>query len=184
MTALYGRGRDHATLPDALAAAGLDPGVALLTSPTWHRMARVIEGALRGKDGPIDSGPVFEARAFDGVRELRWLHTAAGRGRAILLAEDPAVLPAGFGDPLPSTPVVATLDQQHLLWGEAEPDDGSGWSTLYSPRIGSLPVPLATTRRARLAVREYVAVEPVHGNCYIIDERLVGLSAYTPPEER
>ena len=180
MTTLHGRGRDGTTLAEAVTAADLDSGSALLSSAGWHRMARVVAGTLHDWEGRVDLAPVFEARVFDGVRELRWLNESGGRGRAVLLAEDDAKLPAGFGETLPAMHAFHTLDQQHLLWGEAEPSDGSGWTTLYAPRIGSLTVPVETSDRVRLIVREYVAVEAEHGNAYVADERLVGLVAYSP----
>lgn len=186
MTTLHGRAQPGLTLAEAIRAVGFAAGVAMLSTPTWHRLAAVAGGECHGPDGPMDIATVFEARVFDADRELRWLHQSGSRGQAVLISEADSALPAGFGNPLPALPAVAVLDQHHLLWGQPEPPEHAGWTTLYAPRIGRIPVPLPGiehSHRIRLVMREYVAVEEQHGNAYVADERLVRLEAYQPPTE-
>lgn len=44
-------------------------------------------------------------------------------------------------------------------------------------------VPVQTTARARLAARQYIAVEPEHGNAYVAEERLLRIEPYYPLSE-
>jgi len=186
MTTVHGRAQPGLTLDEAIRGVGFPTGIAMLSTPTWHRLAAVAEGECHGPDGPMDIATVFEARVFDAGRELRWLHESGSRGHAVLISEDDSALPDSFGGPLPALSAVAVLDQRHLLWGQPEPPEHPGWTTLYAPRIGRIPVPfpdIEHSHRIRLVVREYVAVEEQHGNAYVADERLLRLEAYQPPME-
>jgi CRISPR-associated protein (TIGR03984 family) len=78
------------------------------------------------------------------------------------------------------TPLVAVdvIGGGYLLWGRALGGGPPGWTTLAAARIGSLPVPVPGSGagdRITLTYLEYVAVEPIHGNAYIAEERLTGL---------
>ncbi|MFC8854124.1 CRISPR-associated protein Csx19 [Streptomyces sp. NPDC057144] len=185
MTTLYGRAHPATTLTDALTRAGFSDAVALLSAPHAHRVARVHQGHCHTyDDGPGFLQAVFDARVFDGQRELRWLCTTGRQGQAVLLGEDPALLPAGFGDPLPELHAQDTLPSYYLLWGTPQPTTGAGvggrgdgaWTALRTPRIGTLhiPVPLPPKGcRLRLVAREYVSVESRHGNAHVAEERLL-----------
>ncbi|MBH5135221.1 TIGR03984 family CRISPR-associated protein [Streptomyces sp. HB-N217] len=179
MTTLYGRAHPATTLTDALARADFSDAVALLSAPHAHRVARVQRGHCRTyDDGPGFPEAVFEARVFDGRRELRWLCTAGREGQAVLLGEDPALLPAGFGDALPDLRAADTLPSYYLLWGTPQPatESAGPWTALRTPRIGTLHVPAPTPPkgcRLRLVAREYVCVEPRHGNAHVAEERLL-----------
>ncbi|MFF4652621.1 CRISPR-associated protein Csx19 [Streptomyces sp. NPDC001380] len=176
MTTLHGRSHPDTTLADALAAAGFTGAVALLSSPHEHVAARAEGGRCSTPAAdpyPLDA--VFEARVFDEDRELRWLCTHGIRGRAVLLAEDEALLPGSFPERVPPLAAVGTLDAHYLLWGRPRLG-GDGWTALHTPQIGTLHVPCPAPgpdRRLRLAAREYVCVEPRHGNAHVAEERLL-----------
>jgi CRISPR-associated protein (TIGR03984 family) len=186
MTTLQARAADGLTLGQAIQRAGFTAATAMLSTPTRHWLAAMVGGVVTDRSGTADLGSVYEARIFDGDRELRWLNESAGQGRAALLAEDGAALPAGFGAPLPAVPTLAVLDQRYLLWGQVEGSSERGWTTLYSPRIGPLdvPHPAEPGARLRLVVREYIAAEERHGNAYVADERLIRLESYHPLQRK
>jgi CRISPR-associated protein (TIGR03984 family) len=187
-TVLYGAATTGVALPEALAAAGLDGGCALLTSPTAYRVARVTGGVClappyagsTGRARPsrqMDVSAVYEARAFTADRELRWIEP----GYAVLLTEDQRLLPASFPERLDDLPVVDTLEAGYLIWGTASVA-ASGWTRLRSPRVGELAVPMTGRPeggRVRLVAREYLAADPVHGTAYVAEERLLGFEPYT-----
>ncbi|MFI6209176.1 CRISPR-associated protein Csx19 [Streptomyces sp. NPDC051041] len=188
-TVLHSRAADGITLHDALAAIGFTEAVALLSSPHEHAVVQVRADrcrTARGADYALDA--VFEARAFDQDRELRWLCQAGPIGRAVLLTEDPGKLPPAdiFTEPVADLEATTTWPAHYLLWGR--PLRGTAtWTTLHTPQIGTLDVPFPYTaataerpgtkttehQRLRLAAREYVCVEPVHGNAYVSEERLL-----------
>ncbi len=183
-TTLYARVADGIGLPDALARAGFRSAVALLSTPTAHTVAQVRDGDCRTPAGPCDLAEVFEARIFNPEMELRWLHEAGGLGRAVVLGEDEAALPAAFGDPLAPLHAIEVLAAHYLLWGRPVDDTPEGWTTLYTARVGVLRVPATVStsdHRLRLVAREYVVVEPRHGNAYVGEERLLGLEETPVP---
>jgi CRISPR-associated protein (TIGR03984 family) len=163
-------------------------GVALLTSPAHYQAAIASADGCSGPDGEaIDLTSVFEARVFDGDRELRWWHEANGSGRAVVLAETANAIPAD-GTPLGPLPILDTIPGEYLLWGRVTADAPPGWTALTTARIGVIHVPLSPPppigARVRLAVREYVATEPEHGNAYVAEERLIRLEhAASPGQE-
>jgi CRISPR-associated protein (TIGR03984 family) len=176
------------TFTDALAWAGIT-GPALLSTPTRHLMASADATGCQLPDGPADLSEVYHARVFDEQRELRWWHDGAGLGRAVVLAEDTAALANGDGQPLDPVHAVDVIDDGgYLLWGHTTGGGAPGWTALATTRIGTLHAPLAAKAetgggRVRLAVREYVAVEPVHGNAYVAEERLLRLHHVTQVQE-
>ncbi|ARQ71933.1 type III-D CRISPR-associated protein Csx19 [Streptomyces marincola] len=185
-TTLHGAAHPGVPLATAITAHFATPpstgATALLTAPASYRVALVEpDGTCTAPDGPVDLSAVYEARVFTAGAELRWLGEANGPGRAVVLTEDPALLPEHF----PETDGLAvdaidTLDTHHLLWGEAASQDGD-WTTLSSARIGTLAVPVRTSGRVRLTSRQYVAVEPEHGNAHVVEERLIRLEPYAIP---
>ncbi|MGV9566020.1 type III-D CRISPR-associated protein Csx19 [Streptomyces sp. NPDC003480] len=179
MTTLHARAHDGITLTDALARAGFNQAVALLSSPHEHVVAQVSAGACRTcNPDPYPLQAVFEARVFDQDRELRWLCDSGTRGRAVLLSEDADLLPATFAADVPPLAAEETLETHYLLWGRPQPQHHADWTTLHTPRIGTLHVPVPTPepdRRLRLVAREYISVEPDHGNAYVSEERLLGI---------
>jgi CRISPR-associated protein (TIGR03984 family) len=182
VTVLHSRAGDGLTLARAIELAAFGSGIALLASPSRYEVADLRDGVCRGPAGPCALDEVFEARVFDGGLELRWLHSASGHGRAVVLAENEAELPADLGERLPELTAVHLFDQNYLLWGMAAAPQAGGWTTLFSARIGTISVPLASSgpgRKVRLRAREYVAVEPAYGNAYVAEERLLGLEEIT-----
>ena len=172
----------------AMAAAPRDDGtsvVALLYSPRWCRLGLLAEkGGVTGADGEeIDLTDVFDARVFEEEMELRWLHEAEGKGRAVLLyegverAEWSAV--EGWRE-LPIIEATEPIEQTYLLWGTAMEPAGTGWSRLATAQIGALDVPLTDPlgKRVVLRAREYLG-EYLDGNIAVAEERLLGLEVAT-----
>lgn len=197
-TVLHGRAADAVTLPDALAASGFTEAVAFLSAPHEHKVVQIRDGRCHTADGEVHAlDAVFEARAFDKDKELRWLCQAGTTGRAVLLTEDPAKLPdtGTFPERLAELTAHTTLPAHYLLWGR--PLRGtSTWTTLHTPQIGTLDIPFpypagaedaedeknADRHRLRLAAREYVCLDPRHGNAYVGEERLLRIEATTHAE--
>jgi len=190
-TTLVVHHREHISLSEALSAfveVGGEGAVALLYSPHSCEFAALASGELRGSDSrPVDLLPVFEARVFSTDAELRWLNDPghAKRHRAVILAEQDYSASLGDSWNKKLIPVISTLNQTYLLWGEgtAHRDQkgqplAPGWSLLGTPRIGGLavPVPGVTRQDQRVLLKtiEYLA-EVDHGNVVIQDERLHGL---------
>ncbi|MGC5234467.1 type III-D CRISPR-associated protein Csx19 [Streptomyces albogriseolus] len=187
---LLGRAADGITLRDALAAAPVTGAVALLSTPAAYVVATVDDDhhcITPDKPAPLEEA--FEARVFTPDSELRWTATGPGTGRAVVLTEDPALLPAApFTEEIEDLRAIDTVEARYLLWGRPVADDRApvGWTTLHTPRIGTLRVPAprpGPQQRIRLAAREYVCAEARHGNAYVADERLLRLEA-TGPERR
>ncbi|GAA5075652.1 CRISPR-associated protein (TIGR03984 family) [Thermocatellispora tengchongensis] len=175
-TVLYGAAAEGRALADAIEAAAMDGGCALLTAPSAYHVARVEGRDCMTPDGPVDLRAVYEARVFTPDRELRWVE----RGYAVLLTEDESLLPPSFPERLDALAAIDVLDHRYLVWGEATRGT-PGWTALRSNRVPTIAVPAATGQsRVRLAAREYVAVEPEHGNAYVAEERLIGFEPYRP----
>jgi CRISPR-associated protein (TIGR03984 family) len=180
---LQSAARDDVTLARAIEDAAPGDGVALLATPRHYHVARIRDGLPRSCEGtPVPLDDVFEARIFDGTAELRWLHTADGHGRAVLLTEDATALPKAFDERLEPVEALETLSGAYLLWGRAA-DICDGWTTLATPRIGTFTVPVRaeTGTRVRLVTREYIACDPEHGNAYVAEERLLRLEPTPTP---
>ncbi|WP_131739030.1 type III-D CRISPR-associated protein Csx19 [Actinomadura roseirufa] len=171
-TVLAVAGRDDLTFAEAMESA--PDGIALLTTPWRYAVVTADEARRSPPDG------VFEARVFDGRAELRWLVDTAGRGAAVVLSEDPDVLPAAFTarEPLEAA---GTVEGGYLLWGKAA-GTSDGWTTFTRERIGRLRVPgeFPAGAHAALTTREYIARDPDHGNAYIAEERLVSFEVSEP----
>ncbi|WP_329423565.1 CRISPR-associated protein Csx19 [Streptosporangium sp. NBC_01495] len=180
MTVLYGAATTGVTLADALEAADVAGGCALLTAPSAYHVARAEGRGCVTSAGPVDLSTVYEARVFTSEVELRWVEA----GYAVVLTEDESLLPASFGDPLDALPAETTMEARYLVWGKViaptlEP--APGWVTLRSARIGAVTVPMTTPApqdRVRLTAREYVVADRVHGNAYVAEERLIGFEPY------
>lgn len=187
MTTLHAAAHPGLPLAEALAtcvrASKLAEATALLTAPSRYDIALVgADGGCRTPQGPAQLSEVYEARVFTADAELRWREEPGAPGRAVLLTEEPALLPPEF----PETDgleleAVGTLTTHQLLWGQAT--EGAGkWTTLTGASV-TLRVPVQTTARARLAARQYIAVEPEHGNAYVAEERLLRIEPYYPLSE-
>ncbi|GMV42169.1 MAG: hypothetical protein AMXMBFR64_38850 [Myxococcales bacterium] len=207
--ALTRRARASVTLLDALApiagprAAGVfyTPGAfitARWTDAGW-KMA-VVDEHVHITELPLAAGEVYEARAWDGEREVRWFSDASGT-RAVLLAEavtppptaerlasgvveqpaSPSEEPGPCGSdwaPIGDVPVTHMIDRTQVIWGTVVAAE-SDWSVLHEDRIGPLAVPLVgpVGQRVALRTREYVSVLSTgapRGNSTIADERIVG----------
>lgn len=149
--------------------------VGFLYSPGEASWFRIDDGAPVGGDGRrVDLTGVFELRAFDGIRELRWWNVSGGAGNQFVLDHD--ALPGGWRP---------GGTHERLLWGAVR-TGGPKWTDLFAARIGSLHVPVGGSPAAhstvRLKVREYL-VEDEHGNLSVVDERLVALTVTEPAKE-
>jgi CRISPR-associated protein (TIGR03984 family) len=158
------------TAADALTGFASAGGeiVGFVYSPVDAPWFRIDDGAPVGSDGkPIDLTGVFELRAFDGTRELRWWNVSGGEGNQFVLDHD--ALPAGWRP---------GKTYERILWGAVR-TGGPKWTELFAARIGPLHVPIggspAEHSTIRLGVREYL-VEDEHGNVSVVDERLVALT--------
>jgi CRISPR-associated protein (TIGR03984 family) len=165
-------------------AVELTGAMALLAAPDRYSVGRIEpnEGEPRPVDArgrALDLDGVFDARVFTPQLELRWTRGESG-GRALLVSEGGAG-PAGWERlELEAEPLEATT---YLLLGEVErPTPGPGWTRLTSGRAGAIELPI-TTQGQRLLLRavEYVAVDQEHGNAYICEERLLGLTPAPEP---
>lgn len=169
MTTLY-RTRGKGSLGEAVATflrecGGLD--AALLYSPAAAVFASGSGSGLSDHGGaPANTAGVFEARMFSAVAEMRWW-LEGGRAGCWALA---SAQPVAGGEPQE----VEALTNGYVLWGRVE-DGADGWSRLVEPRIGSLWVPHAAPKGARvfLKAEEQILYDP-NGNAYVLDERLTG----------
>ncbi|EFC81117.1 CRISPR-associated protein Csx19 [Parafrankia sp. EUN1f] len=215
-TWLFSSTSQGVTLIEAIDAAEFHTGTALLASAQAYHVARLVEGRPRvlrpatdgggaEKDLPLPAtgrSAVFEARLFDGMRELRWLHDRDGLGTAVLLGED-EVCGAGLAKSLPALEAIDTIGTRYLLWGRpvtgtatpagtaGEPGT-DGWLVLADARIGLMPVPMggleppdaaragagwAREEHVYLHTVEYVATDDTaHVNAAVVEERLSHLA--------
>lgn len=194
---LHSRAAEPVSLKDALAHARLTGAVALLSTPRSFLIAAVRDGHRcttpeEPAGTPLDD--VFEARVFTPHTELRWIATGPSAGRAAVLTEDEAHLPTGpFTEDITPLTAIDTIESRYLLWGRplATHPAPDGWTTLHTPRIGTLhiPTPAGTPPpgaddRMQLVAREYVCTEPRHGNAYIAEERLLRLETTGPKQKK
>ena len=184
---LHSAAANGVTLSWALRHAAPSGGIALLTSPRRYHVALLDDmGEVISRKGEIQLDDVFEARVFSPASELRWLHASDGQGRAVVLTEDATALPDELSERPDPLNAVDTNASGYLLWGRAAAVAGDGWTTFATERIGTLDIPAdITTGHARVTIREYVAVDPMHGNAYIAEERLLGFEPVSPtrPED-
>lgn len=117
--------------------------------------------------GPLDLSAVFELRATDGERELRWLHEDAGLGRSVILT--------GLAQPVSVPP------QRRLLAGSvvSARDTATGpWATLFDARYGPVDVPARAAKNDRIWIESAELVtEDKHGNLTVTGARWTGLTA-------
>jgi len=191
---LYARAGNNISFQEALKnCSGIlleHPAIALLYTPSWCGFAQVGEAAnliLSQRHGEgFDPDPVFEARVFSEVAELRWLKNWPNEGRAALISEQDI---SGYLDqPAGTYTSDNCLDQRYLLWGEgieaandALPDR---WSRLAMARVGTIDVPYPLDgrevvtgkgERLQLLTREYLDVIDDFGNVAVVEERLLKL---------
>jgi len=173
---------DDLMLDDALGRcagqlASQTPPAVLLYSASRCSVASLFpEGDLRdAAGGPVSTLGVFEARAFGPQGELRWLHHAGGRGRAVMLSE--TAHPPGLGETWPVEGLVDKIEQCYLVWGAVDAAPAPGWCTVAESQIGriDLPVEAVAGQRLRVVAREYLGRVDSHGNVAVVEERLVRL---------
>lgn len=157
--------------------------IAILYSQKSCQIATFKEGNLQDDLGnTVSLEPVFEARVFNMISELRWVNdpSPTRNHRTTILTEQ------NFSNELEkfaclSTLVLDTIDQKYLVWGEGTGKKANdGWSELATARIGSLIIPLndvGNNQRVSLNSREYL-VETFHGNVIVFDERLIKLEEF------
>lgn len=177
--------REGVTLAEALAAArgALGPdAVGFFSSAARHVAARLESGAWTTRQGPdarVESlrlEEFHEARVFAAGAELRFVHDAGGRGRAVFFAEQQPDGPLSWT----ATPLRHAGEPIHggyLLWGRVVAS-GGGWSRLAEGRLGAFWVPasLPQDASARVKTCEYVALDE-HGNAGVVEERLLALES-------
>lgn len=143
-------------------------------SAAWVRIRP--DGTAEGADPDSDLlSEAYELLLFDGQRELRWLHTAEGRGTAVALGETPAALPPG--DAVTDDPPLRCVGvHTRLLAGSISRHEREGWVTLDGERYATAHLPYAFDRKEimQIEVAEYVT-EDTHGNVDVADTRLVRL---------
>ncbi|MET7426948.1 CRISPR-associated protein Csx19 [Dactylosporangium sp. NPDC005555] len=141
---------------------------------TWLRIRS--DGTVeQHRGGGFDDA--YELVLFDGNRELRWLRGHDGRGPAVAVGEDPALLPAGLD--VTATPPPRRGDTQtRLLAGAPRAHPAPGWTTLTSGRYATTDLPLTFSGGDVIVIDavEYLT-EDVHGNRDVADTRTVGLRA-------
>lgn len=134
-----------------------------------------------------DSGGVlaeaYELVFFDGDRELRWLRTPDGGGKAVALGEDPATLPPG--EDVTAQPAHRRGHTQfRLLAGTASAHTRPRWTTLRGGRYATAHLPCQLPDRCdtlRIESVEYL-VEDSDGNLDVADTRIVCLAPRSFPE--
>lgn len=196
MTTLHGRMSQNLHLSEALiayvellnahnnAAQLLAESVALLYSPNRCELAKFRDYSLKNsREELIDLTPIFEARVFSSLAELRWLNENSGKGKAVLLSEES--LHECLNKPIQDLAAINTIKQTYILWGQGVKQSpytpNSGWSRLTEARIGKLDVPIANLQnqqRVQLIAQEYVAEVDEYGNTAVVEERLVNLEAH------
>ena len=176
-------------LPDVLEQAGAALGegaIGFVSSAVEHAVVLCSDGELRTAGGAARLDGTFSVRLADPRAELRWLHTGGGLGDAVLVTEDPDLLPGWEPAPIP---VAGTRDGAYALWGrrlEPHPRGVAGWCRAPEGRLGWVDLPLDAPselipadqtwpeRYAELIYREYFALDG-YGNASVIEERLLGL---------
>lgn len=163
-----------------------DGALALLYSPSVCQFAVHRDGGLYDhRDAPITLDPIFEARIFSPLGELRWLNDPEnwGRGHAVLVSPTAHTIDSWIAR---SRSIVRPPRKNtYLLWGTpcAADDMHSGWVCLADARIGRLHVPTAPPpagQRVCLHSVEYLGRADgragEHGNVEVIDELLLGVA--------
>jgi CRISPR-associated protein (TIGR03984 family) len=202
MTALFIHTAEKLALPDALRAFTRAQSeeacaVALAYTPKSCLLGLLRNGTIVGpKSAALDLAPVFEARVFNRLAELRWVNDPSPQAchrSAILSETDLLEKLNGLKEPETSTarwsllapvPIVEPpIKQQYLLWGKGI--DGIGdtdWSRLATPRIGAFDIPIPGVHpggHVYLKTVEYLYEVwhdgKTYGNVAILDERLVTL---------
>jgi CRISPR-associated protein (TIGR03984 family) len=185
------------TLRDAVTGATPVLGaeaVGWLSSATAHQMVRLVDGVPHDPSGPADLTGVFSARLFSERAELRWLHTGAGLGDAVLLTEKSS--PDGWREESAGE-IGEVIEGRYALWGRrVEPHSSHGWARAVEGRIGWLDVPVAETipdpppkeqswPTSYLALHylEYVSHDG-YGNARVFEERLRRIAAVSPTRGR
>lgn len=141
---------------------------------TWVRIGS--DGTLQHcSDAGDPLADAYELELFDGERELRWLHTAHGRGTAVALGEEPTALPTG-SNLLTGRCLRRGDSYARALAGRPEPGRRSGWCTLRGARYAkaSLPCVAAGDQLITIESVEYL-VEDDYGNVDVAETRTVGL---------
>lgn len=153
--------------------------IGYLLAPDRAQWFTVDHATAQGPTSPRELTRVFELVTSDGRRQLRWLHQADGRGRAVAAAEDPTLLPIGVA--LPEDPGRYRFDDRHTrrLAGTVTTHPASGWATLTSARFAPAEVPVTAARGDYVMAEfaEYV-VGDEHGNLSVVDTLLLGLVRY------
>lgn len=130
---------------------------------------------------------VYELVGFDGDRELRWRNEHDWRGRAVVLADLPELLPPGEHDVSPADATPLGDPQPRILAGQVHLDT-PGWVRLTAARYAPVEVPVAPDQDSDIDLSAKDKDTPVvvldsveyagqdrHGNVSVVDRRLVRL---------
>lgn len=179
--------QENISLEDAIEQQKLNlkNAIGLFYSPNWCKFGKVVNRqdacpTIKNLNETLNLDSVFEARIFNEECELRWLNFSGGKGRAVLLSENPEKANS-LRDKSEHLNCLTTLPQTYLLWGEGvveEPEIGTGWSRLATARIGKLDVPIEGIKRTQgvqLVSKEYLGEIDDFGNVAVVEERLIKL---------
>jgi CRISPR-associated protein (TIGR03984 family) len=152
--------------------------IGFLSTPTEFMVVKLEGGLLKGPNGTVDLGPVFEARVFSNEAELRWLAETDGVGKAVVLAETELSTLASEGWKRESY-VVTKQSCEYILWGRGTGKFTNGWGGVSAARIGTIPLPLKVEENKCAILKTIVyfckELPNTDGNCVVLDERLLGL---------
>jgi CRISPR-associated protein (TIGR03984 family) len=140
---------------------------AILYSPKKCYLALFDGQNFNNESGEIDKKEiekVFEARVFNGEKELRW----------VLGCKEKVIISDSTYSNNPK------LDQNYLFWGQSTGKPNGEWTEFAEARIGAFFVPLKTVKdkgHAQFTAVEYLK-EFADGNMAVVDERLTGIKPY------
>lgn len=171
---------DNQSLPELFEVWGKHLGslVGLAYTPSACDFVRFEQGHLFTINQSVKVSDCFELRLFNPTLEMRWLNQRYGRGRGILLFEEPLPDAESLGQP-EDLRYWKFLPNQYLIWGEySQTSEKVGWSELSTARIGTLAVPIGNVKpkqRVYLHTREYLSTMDTYGNVAVVEERLMEL---------
>lgn len=191
-TKLYNYKMSNVTLSDAIKQCNnyLENAIAFLYSPKNCLFAKLDKDGnlINSQNDKVDLNYhehyIFESRIFNEFCELRWLNNRDGEGDAVLITQIEVTELSDYLIKLnENKPIIDTIHQQYLLWGEnANNSPSDGCLRLSTARIGKVEIPFNDTlkdhHRVYLNTVEYLAEIDDYGNVAVIEERLVNLSQH------
>ncbi len=128
-----------------------------------------------GPSSDLNIAGIFELRAFDEKKELRWRRKGKG-GVATLLSDDDLTTFRGVRGAQDRSRLSLETDPveiSYLLWGvEAAGKPNDNWTTRAEAQIGSIRLPKIDGRTPRYLVAKEYRRRGEHGNVGVIAQRL------------